>query len=302
MINRFEALKYFCIASETLNFRETAIRLSVSPPVVSRVIAELESELGEPLFTRNTRNIRLTTFGELFLPKAQQLLHNSDELFSLAKQNIENEMVGTVRITLPHIADHTEILQKLLHALADYPNIVIDWRVDAMRLNTVNQQIDMGLRVGREPEPTWIVRHIADLREEIVASPLLIERLGEPTDWQDFIKRYPIPVKINRETGRAWGWHLNEQQSFIPNQPAFVSLDGYSELAAALSGRCCAFLLNSICGQAIKDGRLNVLFPHLPRQTWKMYLYRPYNPITPKRVLVVFDLLTQILRGCRGEE
>ena len=41
MLNKLEALRHFCVAAETLNFRETAVRLSVSPQVVSRMIAEL---------------------------------------------------------------------------------------------------------------------------------------------------------------------------------------------------------------------------------------------------------------------
>lgn len=70
-MDKLNALKYFCSAAETLQFRETALRLSVSPQVVTRVIAELEQHLGEQLFTRNTRNIHLTEFGAAFLPRAQ---------------------------------------------------------------------------------------------------------------------------------------------------------------------------------------------------------------------------------------
>ena len=71
MFNKLEALKTFCICADTLQFKETAHRMAVSPPVVTRTIAELENQLGEPLFKRNTRSIALTSFGELFLPKAK---------------------------------------------------------------------------------------------------------------------------------------------------------------------------------------------------------------------------------------
>ena len=71
MLNKLEALRYFCSAAETLHFSETAMRLSVSPQVVTRMIAELEALLGEPLFKRNTRNIHLTPFGHTLLPQAQ---------------------------------------------------------------------------------------------------------------------------------------------------------------------------------------------------------------------------------------
>ena len=77
-MNKLEALRYFCVASETLNFRETAQRLAVSPQVVTRMIAELEELLGETLFNRNTRNIKLTEFGTQFLPQAQQFLKEEE--------------------------------------------------------------------------------------------------------------------------------------------------------------------------------------------------------------------------------
>ena len=81
MKNRFETLKIFCSLAETLQFKETANRLAVSPPVVTRTIAELEDYLGEPLFQRNTRQVRLTDFGEQFLPEAQALLAANAYLF-----------------------------------------------------------------------------------------------------------------------------------------------------------------------------------------------------------------------------
>ena len=69
-MDELNALKYFCTAADTLQFRETAQRLSVSPQVVTRVIAELEDYLGEVLFVRSTRNVQLTDFGVRFLPEA----------------------------------------------------------------------------------------------------------------------------------------------------------------------------------------------------------------------------------------
>lgn len=70
------------------------------PQVITRMIADLEALLGESLFKRNTRNIKLTEFGEQFLPKATQYLAESERLF--AKNNVkEKAMQGVVRITLP---------------------------------------------------------------------------------------------------------------------------------------------------------------------------------------------------------
>lgn len=89
------------------------------------MIAELEQELGEQLFKRNTRQIRLTNFGEQFLIKAKQLLADTDNLFKLGKQQTD-EMAGVVRITFPRWRENDKILDELLTALVPYPQLVID--------------------------------------------------------------------------------------------------------------------------------------------------------------------------------
>lgn len=121
-MDKLNALKYFCSAAETLQFRQTALRLSVSPQVVTRVIAELEQHLGEQLFTRNTRNIHLTEFGAAFLPRAQQLFADSENLFSAAKE--KDEIRGIVRITVPQWSDNNHILPACWKNAPTIPNFI----------------------------------------------------------------------------------------------------------------------------------------------------------------------------------
>lgn len=133
-MDKLNALKYFCTAADTLQFRETAQRLSVSPQVVTRVIAELEDYLGEALFVRNTRNVQLTDFGARFLPEAQQLLADSERLFTAARTRTPaDEMRGTVRVTLPFLPENDAIIAALFARCAEYPDLQPDWRVNAGR-------------------------------------------------------------------------------------------------------------------------------------------------------------------------
>lgn len=242
-MNKLDALRYFCVASETLNFRETAVRLSVSPQVISRTIAELENTLGEPLFKRNTRNVQLTEFGQQFLVEARQFLNEEARLFSFAKTN-QQAIQGTVRITLPPLPHHTQILADLLQAIASYPNLTIDWRVDLTALKTVDNQIDMGIRICQKPEPDWITHHLATVEEKIVVSPTLIEKLGMPADLTDLAKRYPLAAMFNALQGRIWQWQINAEQAITPLNPKFISNDMASELQATLSGQVCSQLLD----------------------------------------------------------
>ena len=299
-MNRFSALKFFITAAETLNFREAAVKLAISPSVVTRTIAELESQLGEPLFKRNTRSIVLTSFGELFLPKAKRLLEDSDALFQTARD--DDEMRGIVRITLFRLPNHERILYELLTALRPYPELLIDWRLDMMRLDTVEHRIDIGIRVGREPNPNFIIKSVAQVQHIFVASPDLLERLGAPKDFEDLRQRYPFSGLMNPETGKVWEFMLDGVNTFVPRHLEFFSTDPDTQIQAALAGRAVVQASDLACKEHLASGRLVKVLPEIQQEKWQLYLYRPYQTITPKRVMKVFEVLEGVLRKHLGQD
>lgn len=293
IMNRLDALKYFVVAAENLSFKMTALRFSVSPQVITRVIAELENELGEALFKRNTRAIHLTAFGEQFYPQALDFLRQEERLFQ-PKSKGEDELTGTVRVTLPpsHFADR--LLQKLLEALAPYPQIAIDWRTDFEPLKDVTHQIDIGIRIENRPEDHWVAKKIKPWHEVVVASPALIARTGLPKDMFDLVEHFPVGNMLNPKTGKAWDWYLDERILPLANANVVTS-DVRSLLYAVLAGRIFAPMMFDDCQEYIARGELQIVCNAQPSERLALYLYRPYQPITPKRVLMVFELLEKIL-------
>lgn len=294
MLNKLDALKYFCTAAETLNFRAAAEQLAVTPPVISRTVAELEDELGEQLFRRSTRTIKLTSFGEQFYLHAKQLLTDSERLFQLGKKQTD-DMAGTVRITLPELPNQTAILRDLLTALRPYPELTIDWRVDVSKLNAVEHRIDMGIRIGREPDPNFIIKPITTSGSLLVASPDYLAEFGTPKDLANLAKNFPVSGLFNPHTGRIWDLQA-DGQSYTPLKVNLITDDHAAELASALAGRTVSQISDLLCAPYLASGELVELFPELPQERWQIYLYRPYLANTPKRVLKVFGILEGILR------
>lgn len=298
MLNKLDALKYFCTAAETLNFRAAAEQLAVTPPVISRTVAELEDELGEPLFRRSTRTIKLTSFGEQFYLHAKQLLADSKRLFQLGKKQ-QDEMAGTVRIALPELPNKTAILRDLLTALRPYPALTIDWRVDVSKLNAVEHRIDMGIRIGREADPNFIIKPITTSGSLFVASPDYLAQFGTPQDLADLAKNFPVSGLFNTDTGRIWDLQAGEQ-SFTPLNVNLITDDHAAELASTLAGRTAGQISDLLCAPHLANGELVQLFPKSPQERWQLYLYRPYLPHTPERVLKVFEILEGILKNRLG--
>ena len=61
-----ENLKEFIVLAETKNFWEASERLYMNQSTLSKHIKSLENDLGVALFTRTTRRVELTNYGEIF--------------------------------------------------------------------------------------------------------------------------------------------------------------------------------------------------------------------------------------------
>ena len=81
------------------SFSAAARALNVAPKVASKQVARLEAALGVALFTRNTRNLRLTDEGEALRDKARSVLDGLAEMRELAQG--ADGMRGMIRLTAP---------------------------------------------------------------------------------------------------------------------------------------------------------------------------------------------------------
>ena len=134
-------LEYLVAVAEEANFTRAAQRVHVAQPAVSAQIARLERELGEALFDRTRRAVRLTATGEAVLPHARAALdavHRLrtavDELAELVRGSVT---VGTVT------AHNVDMPQLLADYHRDHPAVDVTLSVD-----TSEALVD-GVRSGR---------------------------------------------------------------------------------------------------------------------------------------------------------
>ena len=85
----------FLKAVELKNFYQVSQALGYAPSTVTMQIKLLEDELGQPLFDRINKKIKLTEFGMAFLPYANKIIAVNEEALELA--NKEKEPHGLVR-------------------------------------------------------------------------------------------------------------------------------------------------------------------------------------------------------------
>ena len=97
-------LDVFLTLAHTLSFRRTAEQVHLSQPAVSGLLNRLETGLGVRLFDRTTRNVQLTSAGEVFVVQARLLRHQSDEAVRAVRDVAELRVGQVVLAALPSLA------------------------------------------------------------------------------------------------------------------------------------------------------------------------------------------------------
>lgn len=90
-------LRAFVVLAEELNFSRAAARLFLAQQALSRVIREIEDEVGATLFTRTTRKVELTPAGVAFREGAVAALSALDGASSEARRR-DRAVSGTLRL------------------------------------------------------------------------------------------------------------------------------------------------------------------------------------------------------------
>ncbi|WFU12883.1 LysR family transcriptional regulator (plasmid) [Rhizobium sp. CB3090] len=123
-----QAVVYFSEVVSTGSLRKAAENLLITPSAISRQIAQLEDELGAPLFYRSSRGMVLTDAGNALLRFAEE---NSSSILKLRTtiDGLGNLTRGSVRLAVVE-ATTSDFLPTLLAEFSrEHPNIHFEVRV-----------------------------------------------------------------------------------------------------------------------------------------------------------------------------
>jgi DNA-binding transcriptional LysR family regulator len=142
-------LQYFIEVAKYNSFTRAAEQLFITQPTISKMIKNLEDELGLTLFNRSRKKLILTDAGKIIFEQAK--------LVDKAFHNIETEMdnllelkKGHIRIGLPPIFDPT-LFPKLVGSFHEkYPAISFELMESGSKKieeDVENHQLDIGVVV-----------------------------------------------------------------------------------------------------------------------------------------------------------
>ncbi|XQS17101.1 LysR family transcriptional regulator [Citrobacter telavivensis] len=119
------ALRYFLQVAENLNFNRAAERLNISQPVVTRVISQLEHEVGAKLFERTTRRVALTPAGAVLLKEVRPLIAHVEAVQQTVRHSVA-ERSGRLTIGYTTMAMQSVTPEMLRRFRNEHPEVEVD--------------------------------------------------------------------------------------------------------------------------------------------------------------------------------
>lgn len=93
-------LTYFTEVAKQQSFTKAAHKLHVTQPTISKMVRQLESELGTTLLDRSSKHVQLTDAGDVVFERAIQIIQMVDEVH-LALEDMEHLKTGHLTLGMP---------------------------------------------------------------------------------------------------------------------------------------------------------------------------------------------------------
>ena len=136
----FQQLEYFLSLCQNMNYSETARRLYVSQPTVSKQIAALESELNMKLFKRSSNGLALTAEGQIMQNAFEHAIH----IINAAKEDALHLSVQKSRTIHFGILEGADIVSPIMGSLAELEKQIenTNFSFDFLNHGTLNHKLE----------------------------------------------------------------------------------------------------------------------------------------------------------------
>lgn len=145
-------LEAFLILAENLNYTKASGLLHTTQPNLSRIIMNIEQEVGVQLFTRSNRDVRLTPAGAAFQAETIKLMEQYARSIEQAR-GAESGIHGILRIGFLGTAFIRRLPRIAARFRREYPDILLhltDYTYTRLTQAFLEENVDIALMPDRE--------------------------------------------------------------------------------------------------------------------------------------------------------
>jgi DNA-binding transcriptional LysR family regulator len=282
------ALRLYTRVARLGSFSAAARECGLSQPQASRIVADLEADLGARLLSRSTRAVVPTEAGAAFLARIEAILGALDE----AEHSVRGggDLRGLVRMSTPTSFGIRTVIPRLAGFTAKNPDLHIHLLLEDRRQDLVRDAVDVALRLGRLVDSSATAKLVARIPRVIVAAPQYLEHavaLAAPMD----LTKHRIIGGSAAAVPTAWAFERRGERVSVDLQPHFSTNENEGAVAAAAAGLGITSTSEWACQRELGNGSLVRLLTDWKTADIPVHAYFPMGPATRAAARALVDHL-----------
>lgn len=291
-IDRLWAMEVFVRVAECGSFSRAAESLDLANATVTTCVRNLERHLNVTLINRDTRRLRLTEEGELYLPRARELLQS----LALTEEQVRTrvgELSGWLHVETPISLGHALLCPALPTFAQRYPDISTAVILSNQPHHLIERAIDVAIRMDHVEDADLVARPIYESSYVICCTPEVARSL--PEDPAELDPRRCLGILLEeRRHSNAWQLQRGDEKIELkPEGPLhFNSSDAV--LIAAESGVGVACVLDIFANRHLDAGTLVRVYPQWTLPVKTFYLVTAKARANSAKVRAFTDFLFEV--------
>ena len=284
-MDRLNQMEAFIRVVDAGSFTAAAQQWGRSKAVVSKYINALEDRLGVELLRRTTRSLSVTEAGRTYRKRCADILGEIESLEASVRQDIAAPR-GPLRVTAPPglAAHYLDVMTSGF--LTRYPEVTLDLDLTHRKVDLIEDNIDIAIRVTDPRDSSLVARRIAPTAILAVASPDYLRRRGTPKKPAD-LRDHDCIVDTNFRDQQRWRFRSRRSggktETVSVDGPLRVNHpDAVREIAEA--GLGVALVPDFVAREALEAGRLREVLPGRVAFQWSILAVYPRRKYLPARV------------------
>lgn len=290
----FSALQTFVKVVQTGSFTRAAEALNTQKAHVSRVVTQLEHELGVRLLVRSTRALSLTEIGREFFERSVGILASVDDA-QRAVQKAQGEPRGTLRLTCGVEFGSIAVSGWITHYLKRYPQVQVDADFTGRLVDIVHEGFDLAIRLGPLADSSLAARKLGELDYGLFAAPTYLARRSPPMQPED-LPSHDLLAFSGAGQGNAWQLANGTATQRVGLEPRLKANNVFALRDATIAGLGIAQLPCVVAAPALQAGHLHTVLPGwAPAPVPVHAVFASARYLTPK-VRGFIDLAVEAMR------
>lgn len=287
-----EAWAVFARVAEAGSFAGAAGELGLSKATVSKMVARLESRLGERLFNRTSRRLSLTETGRVLSVRAARILADAEAVEAEARAQSAAPR-GRIRMAAPMSFGLAHVAPVLPDFLTAYPAISIDLNLGDELVDLVGGGFDLGLRIAALSDSSLVARRLCQVRRLLVGAPEYFARNGRPSHPRD-LSRHACLNYSCLPSGDSWPFAGPSGEECDVRVGGPLRANNADLLMPSLrAGIGIALQPEFLVWRDLREGRLEAVLPDWSAPRIALNIVTPPGGPRPAKVAVLIEFLVR---------